>query len=747
MADRHGRWRTGVRTRSKLAIRALALGVLAALAAGAAFAAGRGDCEYVGYDGYAGTSRCDKRPLPVIDTETFAGRKGGKMRLSATRAGNVEDVVWDFDGDGFDDAPGDFTPEVDLPAAGSRTFALKVTDPHGRFVTAERTMQVHDGNFAPDLQVYPDSPDIVPPGSPFRLGALVRDLDDATTKVTIDFGDGTTQVYESWEEYEDGIQHVYSTSGVKTVTVTASDGVADTILSYTIRIGASPGQIDPAVYSYDANTPRAGEPTMLSEAAYDPDNPGAALSYAWDLDGDGDYDDATTAMVMHTFNGSAPVTYGVRIRDANNGETIVRRTFVPRTFDMAPQASLYVSPLEPRAGVPVTVSGYGYDFDDFDDVTLSYDMNGDGQFDEHVGEDDFEHTFPAKGTYRIGVRAEDADGGVSTHRVDAVVATAAPEGSFDYSPKRPQPGQAVTLTGTGEDPDGTNVTLQWDLDGDVEWDDGTGNTATRTFADEGWHPISLRIRDEDGDVDVVTRYIPVGDVVNHNPVAGFTWSPTVARAGDLVTFTSTSTDPDGDALEYYWELDGDENYDDGSASAASRTFATAGSYPVTLYVEDQRGGWDEVTRTIDVGPALPGGGAGGGSGGGGGGGGSASPPPDTTAPTLTVRPIAKSALKLKTVLSKGLKVPVACTESCRASLELRVSKATAKKLKIAKKAVVVGKASGQIAAGGTLTVKLTSKAKKGLKRAKSAKLTLQGTAVDAAGNKSVLPARTLTLKK
>jgi hypothetical protein len=727
-------------------IRALALGVLAALAAGAAFAAGRGDCEYVGYDGYAGTSRCDKRPLPVIDTETLAGRKGGKMGLSATRAGNVEDVAWDFDGDGtFDDAVGEFNPVLDLPAAGPQTIGLKVTDPHGRFATAVRTMEVHDGNVAPDLQVYPDYRDIVPAGSPYRFGALVRDLDDSTVDVSVDFGDGTTEEYASAEEFED-IEHTYATGGVKTITVTASDGQSDTIMSFTVRIGGSEDQLDPRIYSYDAWPPRAGEPTHLSEAAFDPDNPGSALTYGWEFDGDGDFDDETTPMVTHTFPGGAPVTYGVKITDANGGETKVVRTFVPRTFDIAPQASLFVNPLEPRAGAPVTISGYGNDFDgDLDDVTMSYDLDNDGEFDEHVGEREFDYTFPEKGKYSIAVRAVDADGGVSTHRADVVVATDAPEGDFTWSPRRPQPGETVTFTGTDiEDPDGTDVELAWDLDGDLQWDDAP---ASRSFDAKGWYPVSLRLKDEDGDVEVITHYIPVGDVINHNPKAGLTWSPAAPRAGEIVTFTSTTTDPDGDALEHWWELDDDGDYDDGRGATATRTFPAAGRYEVYLYVEDARGGWDEIARTVEVGAPQPGGGAGGGSGGGGGGGGSASPPPDTTAPTLTVRPIAKSALKLKTVLSKGLKVPVACTESCRASLELRVSKATAKKLKIAKKAVVVGKASGQIAAGGTLTVKLTSKAKKGLKRAKSAKLTLQGTAVDAAGNKSVLPARTLTLKK
>jgi hypothetical protein len=729
MAERHGR------ARSKLVIRALALGILAALAAGAALAADRGDCRYIGYDGYAGISRCDKRPEPTLDLDEPTGRKGGSMKPSAARAGNAEDVVWDFDGDGFDDAPGEIEPVVPLPSTGQRTIALKVTDPHGREATAERTIEVHDGNVAPELLAYPDNRDVVPVGSKYTLGALVRDFDDRDVDVTVDFGDGASHDYDAVGGWYEGIEHAYTSGGVKTVTVTATDGELATILSFTIRIGGPAGTIDPKVNSFDADTHRAGRVTMLSQYAYDSDSPGAVLDYDWDLDGDGAYDDSTNEAVPHTFAAGAPATYGVRITDSNGGETTVRKTIVPTTINVGPRAGITVLPEEPRAGVPADIYGYGGDSDTFDDVTLSYDLDGDGVFEIADGSDMFEHTFATTGKHTVAIRVVDSEGATAIHRTDVMVASAAPTGSFTWSPSRPNPGDTITFSGTGTDPDGTEVELEWDLDADAQWDDADGNSATKSFPAEGWQPVSLRVTDENDDVKVITHYIPVGDVINHKPRASFTVSPAAPRAGQPVTFTSTTTDPDGDSLtDYYWEIDGA----DGSGATTTRTFASAGTYDVYLYVEDNRGGWDDVSGTVTVSAAQPSGG---------GGGGTTNPPADTTAPTLKLNAIAKKALKLGTVRSKGLKVPVGCSESCTATLELVADKATAKKLKLGKKAVVVGRATGQVAANGTLTVRLTTKAKKALKKAKKVKLKLGGTASDAAGNKSVLPAKTLTLKK
>ena len=87
--------------------------------------------------------------------------------------------------------------------------------------------------------------------------------------------------------------------------------------------------------------------------------------------------------------------------------------------------------------------------------------------------------------------------------------------------------------------------------------------------------------------------------------------------------------------------------------------------------------------------------------------------------------------KLKAVLAKGLAVTASCSEPCTLRLQLMVDKPTAKKLKLGKKPTVVGTLTRSLSGTAKLKVKLTGKAKKRLKKAKSVKLTLRAVATDA----------------
>lgn len=89
-----------------------------------------------------------------------------------------------------------------------------------------------------------------------------------------------------------------------------------------------------------------------------------------------------------------------------------------------------------------------------------------------------------------------------------------------------------------------------------------------------------------------------GGTGNQRPIASFTFSCT-----DLTCeFTDTSTDPDGTITAWSW------NFGDGNSSPEQHpihTYATAGTYYVTLMVTDDGGLDDGDTQPVTVGSVGP----------------------------------------------------------------------------------------------------------------------------------------------
>ena len=87
---------------------------------------------------------------------------------------------------------------------------------------------------------------------------------------------------------------------------------------------------------------------------------------------------------------------------------------------------------------------------------------------------------------------------------------------------------------------------------------------------------------------------------NQPPSASFTYSPESPRVRETVTFTSTSSDPDGSIASQAWDLDDDGEFDDASGDTASRAFAKKGRYVVRLRVVDDGGATAVASRTVTV---------------------------------------------------------------------------------------------------------------------------------------------------
>jgi PKD repeat protein len=93
---------------------------------------------------------------------------------------------------------------------------------------------------------------------------------------------------------------------------------------------------------------------------------------------------------------------------------------------------------------------------------------------------------------------------------------------------------------------------------------------------------------------------------NDQPTATFTHSPENPEPGETVTLNaSESSDPDGEIVEYRWDLDGDGETDTTGGPNARVAFPSAGVYEVTLTVVDDDGATASVTNEIVVQGDIP----------------------------------------------------------------------------------------------------------------------------------------------
>jgi PKD repeat protein len=182
--------------------------------------------------------------------------------------------------------------------------------------------------------------------------------------------------------------------------------------------------------------------------------------------------------------------------------------------------------------------------------------------------------------------------------VPAPAPNVVPVASFTSTPARPLVGETVTFTSTSTDSDGTIVHEAWDLDGDGV-NDATGHTAVWTYAQGGPHAVRLRARDNAGATTAV-KVVVLVTAPNRPPVAAFDFAPAAPVAGQPITFTSLSSDPDGLISALAWDLDADGRFTDATGGRAVWTFPAAGRFVVAIRATDNTGASSVSSQTLTV---------------------------------------------------------------------------------------------------------------------------------------------------
>ncbi len=140
--------------------------------------------------------------------------------------------------------------------------------------------------------------------------------------------------------------------------------------------------------------------------------------------------------------------------------------------------------------------------------------------------------------------------------------------------------------------------------------DGQPDPAQRQiFVAGAANPVDLQIG-RDGDLYYVdfdggtVRHVSALSGSNQPPTARIVAAPTTGPTPLAVAFDGgTSSDPEGGALTYSWDLNGDTVFGDSTSATPSLTYSTPGTVTVELRVTDPLGATGFTTKLIIVGAA------------------------------------------------------------------------------------------------------------------------------------------------
>jgi chitodextrinase len=348
----------------------------------------------------------------------------------------------------------------------------------------------------------------------------------------------------------------------------------------------------------DAGGPYTGnEGSDIALDASGSTDPGQDIaSYEWDLDEDGQYDDASGATATFSRTADGVYTVGVRVTDDDSASSTASTTVTVN--NVAPTADAG-GPYTGNEGSDITLDASGSTDPGQDIASYEWDLDEDGQYDDASGATaTFSRT--ADGVYTIGVRVTDNDGASSTASTTVTVNNVAPTADAG-GPYTGNEGSGITLDASGSTDPGQDIaSYEWDLDEDGQYDDASGATATFSRTADGVYTVGVRVTDDDGASGTASTTVTVNNVA---PTADAGGPYTGNEGSDITLDASGSTDPGNDIVAYEWDLDFDGATFDVDVSGIQPTVSYLDDFParmIALRVIDSGGLTDQATTSLEV---------------------------------------------------------------------------------------------------------------------------------------------------